>query len=303
MKRTTVLAYALPAAALVVAALVVAGCGGIGEIAGGEVEPNDWPGKTDEFVGDNGGDSKPWPGFLGVSGDDVVFSGEDDKRVPTPLRLRRPVDVDTVPEGNVNWYSTKINVTTGRYVCLVVPYTEGDPDLYVLYPFQKKVMLQIPRPSRRTTSGTNLPPDWVVWDVANSTPGQYQIGVVGDRADGALAPHIMYAIEVDASRKLVVDGPTRSNPWREPTLLSPGSNWFHFMAASGTQYTVTLTTTNHPLGDADIYVYGLNSNQFRGMSNTSNAVDAVTFTANVNGYHHIRVYGYEDSTYTIGVTT
>ncbi|MCD6360307.1 MAG: caspase family protein [Armatimonadetes bacterium] len=288
MQRWTIGSSMALGAALLMATLVVAGCGGGGMGDDPGVDPG--AAKFDEFTGDGGGSAKPMPAFVNAPSDDA------DKRSPTRLRVGREPDNYKVREGRVNWFDTDLAGDSRHYVCLIEPTQPSsnmaDPDLYVLYPLDNKASLDIPDPSRRAPSAGFNPPDWVAWDADDA--GTYQVAVVGYDAAGASPPKIPFWLQLDRSRLLTPGGSARTG-----TLSRRDTKWYHFQAVAGTTYTVTLQTNS---GDADLYVYGATSSDFIAGANASGtATDEVQFTAATSGIHHLRVYGYRGSDYRIKV--
>ena len=143
--------------------------------------------------------------------------------------------------------------------------------------------------------GAGLVPDWVAFDAGptNKFPAA-QIAVFGTNGPPTKK---RYRIEACGAWALTPNGASAGSL----ALAQYASNFWHFDAISGTQYTVTLSVA---AGDPDVYIYEDRSHEYVD-ADASAGGGAVTFAASDTCRHYIRVHGYSaiDSSYSLSVTS
>lgn len=274
-----------------VAAAMVAGCGGTGSLAGpsdpafrqiGLNVPQVMPmWSVEEYRGDGHGGTKPIP--------DLVRNPEVSPQLTPPkLRMRTPPRNAQVPYAMTDWYYIQpIAAASINLVVLVQPTSNTDSDLFVLeaigsgYDDGASVLgysNRLPQDVDNVSAVGGYAPDWVAFNVTNTSgyPAA-QVAIYGYSTGTSY-----YTVEVDKTRILTLNG-----PWINDQVAHLASDWFQFSATAGTQYTVQVNATG---GNPDFYVYEGSSTAYAG-GNENLGGGTVTYTATVDGTHYVRVIG------------
>ena len=259
------------AAALTVVAMT--GCSG-----GGTEPAQDAGRKIQEYRGDGHGGTKP---LLGSPVGDALAA------VAGPLNFgKAPVD-RTVPEWQVNWFRLPAVNTKSPVVCTLQPTANEDADLYLLngdpgrWPGGGGLVGWSNRSPVGQRDGIgSLAPDWVAFDpgYTGSHPAAL-VGVYGYAGTGNVKP---FTLEADRPIRGIIDG--TSNTLQ---LAERDSQWFWFQPTLGRSYSVILENVTQ--GDPDLYVYGSRSTLYVA-SDLATGGGTVTFTAETEGPHYVRVY-------------
>jgi len=273
---------------LMVVAIMLAGCGGTptGDSAPAALE------KLSEEAG---------PGIVAEKESPIDLAGGETRLLETAIPVGAPTT--SVPTllaytGVKRIYWASFTAPGGqRRVVLLQPEvgTQEDSDLYVLN-YAGSPGLNVLGYSRRSVGNASREAlaDWtdVLTTGPTTTAQRFNIAVYGYSSPADTTPD--FRLEADVPGLLAVNG-----GWAPGLEATPGSDWFRFMAVSGTHYTVYLNAIS---GDPDIYLYEDTSYEYLG-KNIAVGGGTLGFTAAETSYHHIRVYAFSNTQYYIRVTS
>ena len=286
--------HALLGTVLASAGLVLLGCSGSSDLAGGAHGV-----KIQEYVGDGHGGTKPWPSFLPRSGSPAQ---PVTTQVAAPALAHYAAYVtDSVEQMNVSWYRLPAVSTATTWVVTVQPTANRDSDLYMIEgnaaafgdgANYRGSSNRLPTASGELTRGVGYAPDWAYMTTTGSTAGHPSAFIAVYGVPDLNLGSRPLRIEADIAGNLYPNGSARAG-----SLAAGNSLWFYFYGLGSSQYTVKLSAVQ---GDPDLYVYGQRSIDFLG-KDTNAGNGQFAFTSPTDKFYFVRVYAYNGCKYALRV--
>lgn len=281
------LVRAIACGSAVVAAVVLAGCGGAGLVGVAN------EGRVGEFAGDGHNGVKALLEFAALAPAQMATQA-----LPSALVIGEAPLTGRTPARSINWYRVPPVSSSRRLLVTLQPTADEDTDLYLLSADGEAY-----RPeaaclgySNRLPSGGDdvdgYAPDWVAFDTGATAGRQAaQVAVCGV-ATGATPKH--YRLECDPVWGLTVNGTSKSG-----SLAEHDSRWYQFTGQIGKDYRIIVGTSG---GDPDTYAYQGDAKHFVA-KHTVTGGGTVYLTAAANGTYFVRLYGFRAGPYTVRVAS
>jgi len=204
--------------------------------------------------------------------------------------LDGPAKASSVVQAKYEWFTCTLPGDGWLYVATLQPlFADEDSDLYVYKPTSAGGSLV--GSSTRGHGGDSLAtPDFVAFE--SYAAGDWRLGVYGYSPAAKRDPND-FTIEADRVRLIPENGTVLTGD-----VAAANSRWYSFEAIPTLSYTIRLTCSS---GDADLYVYGAASDQFRGQSVNVSGDDTVAIPWGTSGRHCVRVYGSKAASFGISV--